>query len=283
MNLGKIKWFFKLFLKKYDAHLAKPVQLLFRRVGKFGEITVIQNTTQNLRIMKRNGKTLSGINMTSHKPTSNLYLFPHITELFSKPPTNILCIGGGACVYPIYALKKNNLISITVVENDQEVINASKKYFPLPNLNFKLIMADGLEYLASTYKNNYDLIFVDVGIVKSRFYDYKNNLEFATKSLIKFYLAHLSNKGTLIINFITTARKQDINDIKVLISNNKIGFSKIFRVTPSTPEASLQDIVLVAAKQHTTIGKMNKKLISKNTNNLTYNKESYQWMLKQVI
>ncbi len=72
-----------------------------------GLITVERYRKENKLVIKRDHKTLSGINLHTYEPTSQLYWFPHLMDLFPRQPQRILCLGGGGLCLPNTRNQKN--------------------------------------------------------------------------------------------------------------------------------------------------------------------------------
>ena len=251
----------------------------------YGKITVEEKKDKTVRVIKRDGKTLSGINLESLQPTSPLLWYPHLSELFPRSPKRVLCLGGGACAYPIYAIKKNPHIFIDVIEVDPVVIGAAKRFFPLPSNNrFNLIKADALVWLDKGLKNKYDLIFVDVGIIYTETLDNKNT-QFLDKSALKKYRDALNSKGSIMINIITTLSKKDAEKTAKSLEVYKKTFqaSLTFKTNSEAKKSELNDILYLYCNQKLNISFLRKRLHSISPNKLSYPKKVYKIMLDSHI
>lgn len=249
-----------------------------------GLITVEEYKAEQSLIIKRDNKTLSGLNLHTLEPTSRLYWYPHITELFPYVPRRILCLGGGACAYPIYAMHKNRQLVMDVVELDPVVVEAATKFFPLPSTDrFRLITDDGIRFLERTKPSTYDVIFVDVGLtmtaLRSSF-----NTQFIHKKVLKKYHRILGAAGTLIINVITTRSPQDIHTVSKSLQPYTRLFAShlVFVVTPQADDSRLQDVVHVFSKQRILFAQLEKRLTMISSDRLSYRKDKYDYLLTTV-
>ncbi len=253
---------------------------LFQQMSH-GLITVEENKSKNIRVLKRDGKTTSGIELTTQQPTSKLLWFPHLSELFPFKITRVLCIGGGACAYPIYALKMNPEMYMDVVEIDPVVVEVAKKYFPLPIASgFKLIQDNALRWLKKNHKKKYDLIFVDVGIISS-VSQVSYNTQFLNENALKDYIRCLSKNGTVMINIMMTLLSGDIKlNYELLSAFNKSFRSYLAFVTnPIIDKAQLNDVLHIFSRQKVIQGLLRKKLSLTPEDQLSFNKNDYLQML----
>lgn len=250
-----------------------------------GLITVEENKSNNARVIKRDGKTLSGINLATLEPTSSLYWYPHLLEVCRPQPKRVLCIGGGACAYPIYAIHKNPKITMDVIEIDSVVIEAAKKYFLLPtNKRFRLIMADAYQWIRESKEKKYDLIFVDVGIILSSTKKF-NNTKFLNDNALEAYNNLLTKNGTLMINIITSLQKKDrlLNIKKLILFDKTFRTHLTFAVNPSARMIDLQGILHLFSKQKISIPYLEKGLKSIPSNQLSYKKNNYKTMFNRNL
>lgn len=90
----------------------------------------------------------------------------HPAAQLSKKLKNVLVIGGGDGGTIRELFKYNSIESVTMVEIDEAVINASKKFLNTMNIEFgnpklKLIVGDGIEFVKKANAEVYDLVIVD--------------------------------------------------------------------------------------------------------------------------
>ena len=192
----------------------------------------------------------------------------------------VLSLGGGACAFPIYLLDRNPDYKVDVIEINKVVIRAARKFFPLPKTsNFRLINADALKWVKSC-KTEYDLIFIDVGIVYSSSYQ-AFNLKFLERNLFKYYTRILTTKGVLMINLIITAQKHDFEKVKYKFSPFKSFFKHGLKfITNPNNKFGLQDIVYVFSNANISIEKLKKNLTCTPSATLSYPKKIYRFILK---
>lgn len=114
----------------------------------------------------------------------------HIPMLTHKNPKNILVIGGGDGGTVRELLKYDSVEHIDMVEIDETVIEASKKFFPtvssgLNNPKVSVLVQDAIDFIKDK-KNCYDIVLIDstdpigpgVGLFNEDFYNnVKNSLK----------------------------------------------------------------------------------------------------------
>ena len=257
-----------------------PHAVLWRKKS-MGIITVEKNFEEGKLVIKRDNKTLSGIFVGTSEPTSQLYWFPHLVDLFPRLPCRILCLGGGACVYPSYAVRKNRDITIDVVEVDPVVIEAARKFFAVPSTSrLSLVQGDGLAFLLQAKRSMYDFIFVDVGITMTytqRVY----NAQFLNTAALDGYRFALEHHGTLMLNIMTTLSPRDVQKVsqQLRLFTKHFPVHLVFKVTRGTDAAKLQDVIHVFSRQRVTIAKMKQMLKAREGGSLAYPKDRYSYVL----
>ncbi|XEC94757.1 polyamine aminopropyltransferase [Paenibacillus tarimensis] len=92
-------------------------------------------------------------------------MISHVPLSLHPQPRKVLIIGGGDCGVAREAVKYDNVERIDLVEIDEAVVRASKRYLPevsgnLSDPRVKYHYADGVEF-AKQVKNEYDVIIVD--------------------------------------------------------------------------------------------------------------------------
>tara|TARA_R100000734_G_scaffold5037_3_gene4437 strand:+ start:889 stop:2166 length:1278 start_codon:yes stop_codon:yes gene_type:complete len=130
-----------------------------------------QSPFQRVRILKsyKYGKMLAldDMVMTTEKDEFHYHeMISHPSVFIHGNVKNVLVIGGGDGGTVRELLRHEEIKKITMVEIDNEVINACKKHLPLiasefnnPRLN--LIIDDGIKFVKLAKKETYDLIIVD--------------------------------------------------------------------------------------------------------------------------
>ena len=112
-------------------------------------------------------------------------------------PRKVLLIGLGAASLTKFLYRNYPLAKLTVVEIEANVVAAARHFFKLPNdpLRISMVIADGVEYLASSNKT-WDLILVD---------GYDEDARAGGLDTLPFYQsarAHLSSNGILAVNLL---------------------------------------------------------------------------------
>ncbi|MBL7543127.1 MAG: polyamine aminopropyltransferase [Bdellovibrionaceae bacterium] len=90
----------------------------------------------------------------------------HPVAQLSKKLKNVLVIGGGDGGTIRELFKYSSVESVTMVEIDEAVINASKKFLNTMNVEFSnpklsLIVGDGIDFVKKAKPETYDLVIVD--------------------------------------------------------------------------------------------------------------------------
>lgn len=130
-----------------------------------------QSPFQRVRILEsyKYGKilTLDNMVMTTEKDEYHYHeMISHIALLTHHNPKNILVIGGGDGGTVREILRHKNVEKLTMVEIDNEVIQACKKHLPniaceLNNPKLELIVDDGIAFVKKAQASSYDIIIVD--------------------------------------------------------------------------------------------------------------------------
>jgi spermidine synthase len=130
-----------------------------------------QSKFQRVRILDsyKYGKilTLDNMIMTTQKDEYHYHeMISHIAMLSHHQPKNILVIGGGDGGTIREVLRHQVVEKLTMVEIDDEVIEACKKHLPqiaceFNNPKLELIVDDGISFVKNSAKNLYDIIIVD--------------------------------------------------------------------------------------------------------------------------
>lgn len=250
-----------------------------------GMITVERYFKEGKLVIKRDNKTLSGIYVNTSEPTSQLYWFPHLVDLFPRTPRRILCLGGGACVYPTHAVGKNRDIVVDVVEVDPVVIEAAKKFFAVPSHpRLSLVRDDGLAFLLRAKRSMYDFIFVDVGITVTHGQPVYN-AQFLNTAAFDGYRFALDRYGTLMFNIMTTFSPRDVQRVsrQLRLFATHYPIHLVFTVTAGADPTKLQDVIHVFSRQHVTVRKMREVLKARASKSLSYPKDRYSYVLKANI
>jgi len=130
-----------------------------------------QSHYQRVRILEsyKYGKilTLDNMVMTTEQDEYHYHeMISHIAMLTHHNPKNILVIGGGDGGTVREILRHKNVEKVTMVEIDNEVIQACKKHLPniaceLNNPKLELIVDDGIAFVKKAQANSYDIVIVD--------------------------------------------------------------------------------------------------------------------------
>ena len=111
--------------------------------------------------------TLDGIVMCTEEDEYVYHeMIAHVPMLTHPDPKDVLIIGGGDGGTARELLKHSQLKRLTLVEIDQKVVEASKKYFPDLAKSFKhkkldLRIQDGIEYVKSITNESFDIVIID--------------------------------------------------------------------------------------------------------------------------
>jgi len=131
----------------------------------------VQSPYQRVRILEsyKYGKilTLDNMVMTTQKDEFHYHeMISHIAMFTHHNPKNILVIGGGDGGTIREILKHDCVEKVTMVEIDNNVIEACKKFLPeiaceFNNPKLELIVADGISFVKNSNPQQYDIVIVD--------------------------------------------------------------------------------------------------------------------------
>jgi len=134
---------------------------LFRKQSDF-QMVEIYDTYEYGRMLTCDGKT-----MCAETDESAYHeMIVHVAMMTHPDPQRVLVIGGGDGGGVREIVKHENLKQVIMVEIDEVVIEACRKYLPSissaldhPKLDLKI--ADGIQFVAETADQSFDVIIVD--------------------------------------------------------------------------------------------------------------------------
>ena len=134
------------------------------------------------------------------------------------PPKQVLFIGMGGGIMPMYLRKHYPNVKIDIVEIDREIPKLAKKYFDfIPDSKMHIKINDGRVFVNKT-KQKYDIIFIDV-------YNAHNiPFQFTTIEFYKHIKRILKNDGVCAVNLANMGKQGFI----------AAEFNTIFNVFPNT-------------------------------------------------
>jgi len=153
----------------------------------------------------------NAIQSMCYKDLDKLFLIPqdyislyNIIFYFQKDIKSLLCLGGGGMTYPKYVISHYPNTSITVVEKSSEVIELSKKYFFLHELQkmydkdhtrLTILNEDAIDYVKRC-QVKFDAILIDL------FNDTKPIEEVYEKDTLSKIKNILEEDGIILSNYI---------------------------------------------------------------------------------
>lgn len=153
------------FTEKYDDNAKISYKIdehLYHKKSKFQTIDVYTNKTFG------NYLVIDDIMMITQKDEFIYHdMIVHVPMASNPNIKNVLVIGAGDGGTVRELTRYNSIYSITMVEIDEEVVNASYLYFPEVSGKLKtdnkvsLIFDDGIKFVENSKDNSYDLIIVD--------------------------------------------------------------------------------------------------------------------------
>ena len=145
-----------------DYSLSKVEEVVYRHRSKYQLIEIIRLYRFGLALFLDNSIQFAEVDEhLFHEPFAHIPLFSH------PSPENVLIIGGGDGALLREVVKHDRVRRVVLVEIDEDVIKAVKKYIPhVPNGAFenrkvKIVIEDGYEYVRNT-EEKFDVIFMDV-------------------------------------------------------------------------------------------------------------------------
>lgn len=136
-------------------------EILFRKQSPYQKVSVLETTSYGKML------ALDNMVMCTERDESHYHeMISHPSMLAHKNVKNVLVIGGGDGGTIREILKHDTVEKVTMVEIDEEVINACKEHLPTISAEFNnpkldLRIEDGIKFVASAQKDFYDLIIVD--------------------------------------------------------------------------------------------------------------------------
>lgn len=175
-------WFTEIF-KDNQGFTLKASEILLKKQSKYQEILIFKNEHLGTVMALDGALMLSDLDehMYHHALTSYgmQNLAPDLDLL------NILVIGAGdgGIVRDLFKKYENRIHRVTMVEIDEEVIKASREFFPkvaaaLDHARLDLRCEDALEFIENSPENHFDLVLCDstdpvgfaAGLIEEDFY-----------------------------------------------------------------------------------------------------------------
>ncbi|MCD4656094.1 MAG: polyamine aminopropyltransferase [Planctomycetes bacterium] len=137
-----------------------PSDILYKKQSEFQEIMIFDT--------KLHGKILMLNDALMFNENTEFYYHEavvHPAMLLHSNPENVLIIGGGDGGTLREVLKHNSVKNIVLVEIDEEVINASRKFFPEMTSGFDdsrvtVQIQNGVNFVKET-KDKFDVVIID--------------------------------------------------------------------------------------------------------------------------
>lgn len=164
--------------------------------------------------------------------------------IMSHHPRKILVIGGGAGTLPAAAYRLFSNLTIDAIEIDGLLVELAFKYFDLPRSpRLRPIVDDAHRYLNKT-NDRYDMIIIDA------FSGYTVPPHLLQLSAIIQYQDHLSNYGTVAINFIAEYKQGRPSLAHEIIASFSEVFSyvDVYQSDPGYSRGADQNLILVASE-----------------------------------
>lgn len=134
---------------------------LYKKQSKYQRVEIIDTIAYGRALI------LDGMVMTTEKDEYVYHeMIAHVPLLTHPHPKNVLIIGGGDGGGAREVLKHESVQQVDLVEIDELVIDASKKYLPSLSTSFshphlKLFVEDGITFLKNCPDTMYDVIIID--------------------------------------------------------------------------------------------------------------------------
>ena len=161
----------------------KVSKVHLKKQSKYQEIFIFENDNYGTVMALDGALMLSDIDEHMYHHALTSYGMNNINP--DKKDLNILVIGGGdgGIVRDLFQKYDSKISKVTLVEIDEEVINASKEFFPqiantFNNPKLDLRCEDALKFIDSSPDDTYDLILCDstdpegfaAGLIEEDFY-----------------------------------------------------------------------------------------------------------------
>ncbi|MDW7694687.1 polyamine aminopropyltransferase [Flammeovirgaceae bacterium SG7u.111] len=137
-------------------------ELLFRTQSEFQKIEVYQTELFGKMLV------LDGVIATTEKDEAAYHeMLAHVPLLSHSTPQNILVVGGGDGGIVKQVLMHPEVENVTVLEQDEEIVAVSKRFFPsiaaqgLENKKTSLVLMDAFKFFKKVQKESLDIILVD--------------------------------------------------------------------------------------------------------------------------
>ena len=223
----------------------------------YSTLTIVENKAVGTRTLYLNNMPQSAI-YTNGSVTPVFRYTDYFNLAFGYNPniTRVLFIGGGGFSGPRQFLVDYPDTSISVVEIDPEVVEASHRYFLVPKTNprLEITVMDGRKYLETA--GVYDLIVLDA---------YTHTyvpFHLMTDEFMALVDSHLSEDGVFVANVIGSliGDASELLWSQVLTTQNNIPYVDLYK-TRDFVDGVVQNICLVASKNRVTPENIRSNLI----------------------
>jgi spermidine synthase len=158
-------------------------EVLYKKQSDYQEVLIFENATYGTVMMLDGAYMLSDLDEHMYHKALTTYGMSNLPENASK--LNILVIGGGdgGIVRDLLTNYDAKIAKVTMVEIDEAVIEASRKYFPqiaakLNDPKLDLRVMDALKYVDEAPAKHFDLVLCDstdpvgfaAGLIETEFY-----------------------------------------------------------------------------------------------------------------
>ncbi len=187
----------------------------------------------------------SGIALDDEPELLFNYMQRFLELLMSRPPKQLLVIGGGGFVLPTAAFHHFPDTHIDVAELDELLVTIARDYFDLPQ-NKRLIthVGDGADFVSNSTKT-YNAILIDAfsgSTIPPHLLTYKTLLE---------YKKHLTKDGFIALNIISTYQSKKPHLAHEVIATFQEVFPsvEIYQADPDETPGVLQNYIIIASQQ----------------------------------
>jgi spermidine synthase len=175
-------WFSEIF-KDNQGLTLKVSEVLLKKQSNYQEILIFKNPHLGTVMALDGALMLSDLDEHMYHHALTSYGMQNIPD--SLNDLNILVVGGGdgGIVRDLFKKYENRINKVTMVEIDEEVINASRKFFPkiasaLNHPKLDLRCEDALKFIETSPEKYFDLILCDstdpvgfaAGLIEEDFY-----------------------------------------------------------------------------------------------------------------
>lgn len=194
----------------YTSTGSLEASVIYHEQSLYGDVVVF-NYSRDTKALMLDGVLACTWNSSFNTATTHVHDMVTVLKEYAPQNADVLVIGLG-CAGILKELNGESF-NIDIVEINSRVVEAAEKYFIFPdNLNFNIIVDDGLHFLRNATKK-YDAIIVDLCDIT------ESNAHLYTKEFYELVQSKLKGEKSMLMQSLWVSREKDKNNIDQRVAN----------------------------------------------------------------